>query len=99
MADDYPKWQPVAESTRQALELLGWGMPRCLPGEPEACGGNYAEHAAANLGVLKAVVEERITHLGPGSESLVDQVYADSVARLHAEPPCGRPGHGLGDSQ
>lgn len=60
---DYPQWKPLAERTREALGLLGYKVPACLPGEPEACGGNFAEHAAAYLAALKAVIEVRIGHV------------------------------------
>lgn len=90
--DDYPKWRPVAEDTRQALELLGWGVPRCLPGEPEACGGSFAHHALAHLATLKAIVEVRIGHLGDGSQPMVEQIYQHALAQLGAEDPCNQ-GH------
>jgi hypothetical protein len=83
-----PTWAPLATSTRQALRLLGWDGPDCLPGEPEACGGSYAEHAAAHLAALRAVVEHRITHLGAWSDPLVSEVYGETMATLRAEGPC-----------
>lgn len=81
-------WRAVAEATREALALLGYATPACLPGEPGECGGSDAEHAAANLGALRAVVEHRITHLGPCSRPLVDEVAARIRAELAAGPPC-----------
>ncbi|HEV8653307.1 MAG TPA: hypothetical protein VG276_28910 [Actinomycetes bacterium] len=91
-ADDYAAWKPLAEATRQALDLLGYGTPRCLPGEPEACGGNFAEHALGHLAALKAVVEHRIAHLGEGSGPMVEQVYAATLATLRRTDPCDQ-GH------
>jgi len=81
-------WRPVAEATREALHQLGYGTPACLPGEPEECGGSDAEHAAANLGALRAVVEHRIVHLGPEAAPLVEAVTARVRAELAAGPPC-----------
>jgi hypothetical protein len=85
-------WQPLAVSTRQALRLLGWDGPDCLPDEPEACGGGYAEHAAAHLAALRAVVEHRIGHLGADAGPLVEQVYASTAATLRAGIACDQ-GH------
>jgi hypothetical protein len=88
-AEDYPKWQPVAQSTRQALGLLGYGVPDCLPGEPQACGGNFAEHAMGNLAALRALVDHRIAHLGADAQPLVDSIYGDILKQLAAAEPCG----------
>jgi hypothetical protein len=77
-------WQPVAEDTRRALGLLGYPVPDCFPGKPEACGGSFLQHAAANMGVLRAVVEYHITHLGDAAE-ISDTVYADTLVQLLAE--------------
>lgn len=85
-------WRRVAESTREALAQLGYPVPPCLPGEPEECGGTDAEHAAANLGALRALVEYRIAHLGPGALPLVDDVAARVRGQLAAEPDCDQ-GH------
>lgn len=93
---DFPAWRPLAERTRQALGLLDYDVPRCLPHEPGACGGDYAHHALANLAALKAVVEHRIAHLGPGSDALVGEVHAGVSAQLAAEDPCDQ-GHGSDD--
>jgi hypothetical protein len=89
-------WRAVAEATREALRQLGYPTPACLPGECGECGGSDAEHAAANLGALRAVVGYRITHLGPGARPLVDEVTARVGAELAAGPPCdqGHQDHG-----
>jgi hypothetical protein len=93
MSTDYAAWKPLAERTREALELLGYGVPRCLPGEPEACGGDYAHHSLAHLAALKAVVEQRITHLGNSSAPLVEEICAKVSAELSADDfPCDQ-GH------
>jgi hypothetical protein len=58
-------WRPLAEGTRAALANLGYVItPLCLPGEPEACGGSWAQHAAAHLAVLQAVTAHHFDHLG-----------------------------------
>ena len=85
-------WRPVAEATRSALAQLGYPVPACLPGEPGECGGSDAGHAAANLGALRAVVEYRITHLGPEARPLAGAVTARVRAELAAGPPCDQ-GH------
>jgi hypothetical protein len=85
-------WREVAEAARGALALLGWASPDCLPGEPEECGGSDAEHAVAYLGALRAVVEYRITHLGPGARALIEETAARIAAELAAVPP-GDQGH------
>lgn len=90
-----PAWQPLAQSTRKALHLLGYEVPACLPGEPEACGGSFAEHAAAHLAALRAVTEYRISHLGADASPLVEEVYAGMLATLQAGDPCEQ-GHHLG---
>ncbi len=62
-------WAGVARNSREALALVGYGIaPRCLPGEPGACGGTFAQHAMAYLGTLKAVADHQLAHLGPLGE-------------------------------
>ncbi len=94
----YPKWQPLAERTRQALRLLGYDVPDCLPGERGACGADFAQHAAAFLGALQAVVEHRLIHLGAGMRPLVDEICATTREQLQAAEACEEhpavPGHG-----
>ena len=86
------EWKPLAESTRQALSLLNYEVPACLPGEPEACGGSFASHTLAHLAALRAVVEHRIAHLGEGSQPMVEDIYASTLATLRAGDPCDQ-GH------
>jgi hypothetical protein len=76
------RWKEVAEASRGALELLGYRVPRCLPGEPEACGGNYSEHAVAHLTAIKAVADHQLDqHLRP-PEWLPGEVYAHTTEEL-----------------
>jgi hypothetical protein len=81
-------WKEPAEKTRQALGLLGYPLgPRCLPGEPQACGGSYSEHAFAHLVALKAVADHQLSHLGEWNgayEHVYDWTAADVAER------CGR---------
>lgn len=79
---DYAAWKPLAEHTREALELLGYGVPRCLPDEPDACGGDYAHHTLGHLAALKAVVDHHLAHLGEGSAPLVADIYAQVATGL-----------------
>lgn len=81
-------WKPLAERTRQALDLLGYSVPRCLPGEPDACGGDFAHHSLAHLAALRAVVEHRIAHLGNGSAALVEEIRTRVSAELATHDPC-----------
>jgi hypothetical protein len=75
-------WADLAHASRDALGLLGYGIrPRCLPGEPEACGGTFAEHVAAHLAALKAVADHHLIHLGAPAEMLND-VYDRTTADL-----------------
>jgi hypothetical protein len=86
-------WAPLAVSTRQALLLLDYDIfPDCLPGELHPCGGSFAEHAAAHLAALRAVVEHRITHLGADAQPMVEQIYTATLAGLRAGDPCDQ-GH------
>ena len=89
-------WEQLARDTRQALALLGHLVPDCLPGEPDACGGSFAEHTLAHYAALKAVIEHRIAHLGPGSEPMVEEIHHATRTVLLAEDDCGQPGHGRG---
>ncbi|MGH3222570.1 MAG: hypothetical protein ACRDPY_28390 [Streptosporangiaceae bacterium] len=75
-------WAGLAHASRDALGLLGYGItPRCLPDEPEACGGTFAEHVAAHLAALKAVADHHLTHLGAPAGMLAD-VYEHTTADL-----------------
>lgn len=75
-------WAPVARSTREALALLGYRITaRCLPDEPGHCGGGYAQHAAAHLASIKAIVDHQLQHLG-APEGMVAKIYDKIVAEL-----------------
>lgn len=64
MSDE--EWASVARGARDALDLLGYHVePRCLPDEPDPCGGTFAQHAMAALGTIKAVADHHLGHLGP----------------------------------
>ena len=70
------EWEPLARSTREALSQLGYTItPRCLPGEPDACGGTFTQHAASHLAALAAVTEHHTGHLPPGFDSLIQDVF------------------------
>jgi hypothetical protein len=80
-------WRQLAESSRQALALLGYTIgPACLPGESDPCGATCAEHVAAQLAALKAVADHHLAHLGvelvapiygPTYESITDDLARD----------------------
>jgi hypothetical protein len=82
-------WKQDAEDSREALALMGYPViPRCLPGEPNACGGTFAEHAMAHLATLKAICDHQLSHLG---HPLAAQVHASTLLEL--EMDCQEAGH------
>lgn len=94
MPDD--AWQPLAERSREALRLLGYDVAvLCMPGEPEPCGGSFAQHTAAHMAAIKAVTDHHLAHLGPGVVAPIFGVTYDSVA---AELACVRP-RGAGQTE
>lgn len=81
-AVDDESWAPVARSTREAMVLLGYRITtRCLPDEPEPCGGNYAQHAAAHLASIRALVDHQLQHLG-APQGVVTEIYDRITAEL-----------------
>jgi hypothetical protein len=83
-------WADLARASRDALGLLGYGIsPRCLPDEPGACGGTFAQHVMAHLATLMAVAEHHLSHLGAPAEQ-VAEIYERAVAELqHADAKGG----------
>lgn len=78
-------WAEVARDTRTALELFGRAIAtRCLPGEPDFCGGTFAQHAAAHLGALKACADHQLSHAGPDLAGMALEVYRRELAELEA---------------
>lgn len=64
-------WAPLARTSRDALGLLGHPiLPECLPGEGAPCGGTFAEHAAAHLATLQAVITHHLEHLQPPEDMM-----------------------------
>lgn len=87
MSDE--QWRDLAEGTRTALHLLGYTIePHCLPGETEACGGTYAEHAVAHLAALTAVINHHLVHLSPPSD-MVSDIYHDVIRDIHIDCKAG----------
>lgn len=82
------EWAPIARSSREALALLGYNIgPKCLPGEPEFCGGSWAQHTMAQMGAIKAVADHHLSHLGALSE-LHGKIYwriRDELAEIDRE--------------
>jgi len=77
-------WAEVARASRGALALLGRPVgPRCLPGEPDWCGGSFAQHAGAQLAALKAVADHQLSHLGPPA-AMITEIYAHELAELES---------------
>ena len=86
-------WRDVAVNVRQALALLNYPVPDCLPGEPAACTGTCEQHAISYLAALQAVVEQKIKHLGQQAAPMVDEIYHATLAQLIAEDSCRNPDH------
>jgi hypothetical protein len=89
-------WESLAVASRNALRLLGYDGPDCLPGEPGACGGTFYEHAVAHLGALQAVVDHHLTHVSaPDALAMAEDVRWKTAADLM---PCPNPFHGQRNS-
>lgn len=82
-AVDDNTWAPLAHSTREALALIGYDIvARCLPDEPEACGGSFAQHTAAHLATMRAVIEHHVTHLGPAWRPMLQEIQAHAAEEV-----------------
>jgi len=84
MADQ--AWADLARNSIQALGLLGYPVPPCLPDNAEPCGGTYAEHCVANLAALSAVIDHQLKHLAP-PDGMFTEIYTDIEAKLQ-HPDC-----------
>ncbi len=91
--EDYPAWKTVAEDARRALTALHHEVPQCLPGEPAACGGTFAEHTASYLATLRARVDFEIEHLGQAAQPIVQMVYRHMITEIRGREGCGDPEH------
>jgi hypothetical protein len=81
-------WAEVARTSRTALGYLGYEIePQCLPGEPDECGGTFAQHALAHLVTAKAVADHQLAHLGQPAR-MAEDIYAKAAADLD----CGQLG-------
>lgn len=83
------EWEVAATGSREALACLGYRIgPRCLPGEPDDCGGTYAEHAGAHLCALIAVAEHQLQHHlrwpDDGARRMVEDVAVELDAACRA---------------
>lgn len=93
MSDTFTDRQ-LAENSRQALALLGYHIePRCLPGEPDACGGTDLQHVIAHLYSLAAVVSHHISHVpeDPAFGAIFEQVTGDLEAGCEGPTTRGEP--------
>jgi hypothetical protein len=74
-------WREFAEFSRQAAALLGYPIKSpCLPHEAEPCGAGYGMHVAAHLGVIQAVADHQLEHLG--MTEVAQDVYEHTRAEL-----------------
>lgn len=60
------KWRDYAFLLRQVIDDLGATMGECLPGEPDWCGEDYANHCMSYLAALQARAEFGLRHLHHG---------------------------------
>lgn len=85
-------WRLLAQSSRQCLDLLGYSIkPLCLPDEPDACGGTFAQHTAAHLATLLAVIHHQLEHLN-AAEWLPPATYSNILGELRKECQAGSHG-------
>lgn len=79
MTDPDQKWADLARASRDALARLGYPvLPRCLPGEPDACGGTFREHAASHLASILAVTDHHLQQHVKPPEKFVAGVYQET---------------------
>jgi hypothetical protein len=91
---DGDKWRGLAVNARSAAAALGYVMPNCLPGEPDACGIGFYQHAWAHLVVLTAVADHHLLHFTGAPDVMKQQMYDHTVATLAAQcenPPAPSP--------
>lgn len=90
MPVDDESWAPVARATRQALDLLGYPItPRCLPDEPDPCGGTFALHTVAHLATIKAICDHQLVHLGADFSPTTNDIYWSTRHQLDASHTTG----------
>ena len=77
-------WADLTRNAREALSLLGYPVPPCLPDEPDACGGNYTQHLASYLAALRAVISHHLLHLG-APPRMVRDITKRTAAVLHED--------------
>lgn len=81
-------WAEYARASRDALAILGYPGPRCLPDEAAPCGGSYTQHATAYLATIKAVCDHQLKHLGPPFATMHGQIYWEKRAELESGHGC-----------
>lgn len=88
-------WREVAVRWRDALRLLDFDTPNCLPGERFGadCGGSEVEHAMSYLGALLAVLEHKLEHVSAAGREVASSAHdaaALEISMLESIHPCGR---------
>lgn len=79
-------WADEARRVRQAVELLGWPLlPHCLPDEPDACGGGFAQHAASYYLVLCVIADHQLHQHICMPHDQQERIYADAHDSLLAD--------------
>ena len=64
-----PAWRELALKLRAGLEGFV-DVTKCLPGEPEFCGADYAHHCISYGAAIKAYGEETLKHLHHGDPTI-----------------------------
>lgn len=88
MAATDESWAQVARDIRDALSALGRDIgSRCLPDEDQACGGTFAQHAAAYFATIAAIVDHQMDHLGPAFNDMFTEIRGHELAELQGAHP------------
>lgn len=78
-----PDWERLAMDTRTSLDLLGENPPPCLLGGGGGSCHPDADHAAANLGALRALVQDLILRLRPDLAGAVWEGHRAADVAMH----------------
>lgn len=82
-------WMQEIRLVRTALKALGIGLPPCLPGEAEDCGGPLPGHYAHELAMLMAKAHVLIEVNTPELAHEAWHAYQREYNTLHAEFDAG----------
>lgn len=68
---DQEHWREIAVLYRDALKIMRPDMPdtKCFPGEPDACGRSFADHAITASALMGATGLHHAEHAGQTAAS------------------------------